>query len=53
MEFTQTEVNLIALIWLVGWLAIAFYTRKTDDVPRTRNRATLFQRLSRHAQPKR
>ena len=31
VEFTQIDVNLIVLIWLVGWLVIAFYTSKTDE----------------------
>jgi hypothetical protein len=54
MEFTQTDVNLMALIWLVGWLAVGFYTRKTDEAPPTKNRPTLFKRFStRGQQPKR
>jgi hypothetical protein len=42
MEFTQSDVNLIALIWLVGWLAIGFYFRKTDGAAGTRKKPTLF-----------
>ena len=42
MEFTQSDVNLIALLWLVGWLAIGFYLGKPDRPPRTRSKPTPF-----------